>query len=260
MSARAALAVVTLGACGAVAPSAPAPPTSASATVDVAPAPMMPSAASATPAVSSGEAAEAAPRQPVSAAPSSSVPPPAGPPARTLRYQELFTGMLPYPGRLHVWQLELHPAGRFVLHTEDVAMTQGSLIEGRARRPVRRETLVHRSFSGTWGEAARGAVELRFEGEERPPIRCAWARVKTLSAGALMRPVGDAQGRWVPATRTSVEALGCDRSWLAPEATWSIEPQPVRLLFAPYPGLEYAHDNDDMVLQQGGVRRSPPDP
>jgi hypothetical protein len=67
---------------------------------------------------------------------------------------------------------------------------------------------------------------------------------------------------WKPAKRETLEVLKCDRAWLAPVPSWTglgwpgrrNHPQPDMLPFASMPGVEYAHENDDEIVQQGALR------
>jgi hypothetical protein len=180
---------------------------------------------------------------------------------RTLRYREIFTGALPFHARLRTWTLILGSGDRFAIVDESAEAPENSLIEGKAK-PFSPITVRARTeVSGTWRSGKKGAVDLTFDAAGRAPIHCIPAKIQALSPGAVLHliPIPDgngSRGTWKPATRRTVDVLSCERSWLAGEASWSDEPQPERLPFAELPGVEYAHDNDDMVVQKGGLRRS----
>ena len=217
----------------------PAPPPAASATVDAA-SPLPPPASSSILAV------------PIVA-------------ARTLRYRELFTGSLPFRAQLQTWTLILGKDARFVLTIERAETAENSLIAGKAR-PLDAPVILSRAdHAGTFTTRAGGAIELRFADPARAAVRCSPARVPALEPGAVLAltPIPGENSNhaiWKPSTRRGVDALRCERSWLAEQASWSDEPQPERLPFAELPGVEYAHDNDDMVVQKGGLRRLSPAP
>jgi hypothetical protein len=109
--------------------------------------------------------------------------------------------------------------------------------------------------AGTWTTEPDGAVRLFFADAAKTPIRCRPGHVAALAPGALLVVPPHVRAPWKPAGRAPVDVLACERAWLAAPASWTDEPQPERLPFAELPGIEYAHDNDDMVIQQGGLRR-----
>jgi hypothetical protein len=125
-----------------------------------------------------------------------------------------------------------------------------------AARPIGPVTpKVHERWAGTWTTEPDGGVRLVFEDAAKTPVRCRPGRVATLAPGALLVVPPHRRAPWKPAARKAVDVLSCERAWLAAPAAWADEPQPERLPFAELPGIEYAHDNDDMVIQQGGLRR-----
>ncbi|MFO0759866.1 MAG: hypothetical protein U0359_25500 [Byssovorax sp.] len=180
--------------------------------------------------------------------------------ARTLRYRELFTGALPYHARIETWTLTLSNDGRFMLARERGQATENSLIENKARPLGAIDSQSRLDIAGTFRTGERGAIDLYASGAEHPVVHCRPGRIQTLAPGATLRLVpipGENANRasWTPSERRLVEVLRCERAWLADQASWTDEPQPELLPFADLPGVEYAHDNDDMVVQKGGVRR-----
>ncbi len=174
---------------------------------------------------------------------------------RTLRYRELFTGALPHLARLQTWTLVLGVDGRMRLEHDVGEASQNSLRVGFAKPlgPVTR--LAHETHTGRWSSDGDGSVDLRFDGDAGAPLHCVAGRVSTLAGGALLVVPPHIHAPWKPARRQPVDVFKCDRAWLAAPASWQDEPQPTDLPFADLPGIEYAHDNDDMVIQQGGLRR-----
>jgi hypothetical protein len=100
-------------------------------------------------------------------------------------------------------------------------------------------------------------------------LQCRPEQVSVLLAGAALIPGKTTDGdekttaRWQPASRSRVEALRCDLAVDGAPASW-----PVRysmrewpLVFAApregAPGIEWAHENSDQVVQEGGYRWMP---
>jgi hypothetical protein len=179
-------------------------------------------------------------------------------PARRLRYRELFTGRLPYRAKLETWTLVLFADAKMLLEHDRADALENSLRVGVARPFGPLNELARERFTGTWGQEPGGGVRLAFDDGARAPVRCRSERVAVLAAGALLVVPPHAHAPWRPAARLPVDVLACERAWLAAPASWTDEPQPQRLLFAALPGVEYAHENDDMVVQQGGLRRIEP--
>ncbi len=174
----------------------------------------------------------------------------------TLSYRELFTGFLPGKTHIATWSMELRGDGGLTIVKTRASAPMNSLIVGRAKPLGAVIVSASTSLEGTWEEKGDDVTFHLASGA----LRCARTQVKALAAGALLVVTrGDDEdvghGAWRPPDRTEVLVLACAREGLASPPSWQEEPQPDRLLFAPLPGVEYAHDNDDMVVQMGGVRR-----
>lgn len=100
-------------------------------------------------------------------------------------------------------------------------------------------------------------------------LQCRPEHVSVLSAGAALVPGKRTDGdekttaRWQPSSRTRVEALGCDLALDGDPAMWRIRHSTREwpLVFAApregAPGIEWAHENSDQVVQEGGYRWMP---
>jgi hypothetical protein len=143
-------------------------------------------------------------------------------------------------------------------HTRGEARSN-SLRVGVARPLGTITTTLDESFVGSWVDReAGGGVTLAFDDAARRPTACTWDTRLVLAPGALLVVPPHQRAPWRPSARTPARVLACERAGLADAPTWSDEPQPERLLFGPDTGVEYAHCNDDMVVQQGGLRRIEP--
>jgi hypothetical protein len=130
-------------------------------------------------------------------------------------------------------------------------------VSGKAKPEGTVDVISRRHHAGNWEnrgcDAGNGYV-LHFDANAGSPLNCFWSTVDALPAHALLvhRPAG--RWEWMPAKREAVDVLKCDRAWLSSPPTWSAEPQPDMLPFRQSPGIEYAHENDDMVVQRGALR------
>jgi hypothetical protein len=185
-------------------------------------------------------------------------------PKRTLRYREMFTGVLPARTHVETWTLVLGEDGLARLEHEKGTAPGNNLRVGHAKPLGPIENTVHEVLDGHWIPSAGGAFELRLDAHNDEPLHCRPGRVKTLQPGAQLVVPPHLHAPWRPSARTMVDVVQCERGWAAEEAMWEDEPQPADLPFADLPGIEYAHCNDDMVVQQGGLRRlesaAPPSP
>jgi hypothetical protein len=125
-------------------------------------------------------------------------------------------------------------------------------------------------YAGT--ETAPGTWRLERLGAEEPGCRdavaeltltCKTAKVVVRPAGARLIPgkrtahEDIATPSWKPATRDTLTALRCQRSDGAlPREPFEDERWP--MVFAPGAGVEWAHENSDMVVQEGSYRRIAP--
>lgn len=97
-------------------------------------------------------------------------------------------------------------------------------------------------------------------------LRCRTDRASVLRAGATLVPgkkrADDhmSRPRWEPPGRDPVATLRCD---LSVDGTWPLRhvPREWPLMFAPArdsaPGIEWAHENSDMAVQEGAYRWMP---
>lgn len=157
---------------------------------------------------------------------------------------------MPGPGQVETWTLSLGANGRAKVEHDKATCAQNSLIAGKSKPLGALEPISHESVEGTF-TIVGGAVELVLDGNV---LHCDPKRVSILGAGASLVVPPHVHAPWRPAKRETIDVLACDRDGLAAPATWTDEPQPPYLPFAD-PPLEYAHENDDMVIQQGGLRR-----
>jgi hypothetical protein len=182
---------------------------------------------------------------------------------RTLRYRELFTGMAPYRTKLETWTLVLAPDGRMKVDHEVSEAAANNLRVGLARPLGPTKTILRESHAGRWTSGDSGRLDLVFDRDAgadpfsmiRAAVHCIKDQVAVLEPNARLVVPPHVHAPWKPSRRQSSDVLRCERAWMADPATWEDEPQPKELLFADAPGIEYAHDNDDMVVQQGGLRR-----
>ncbi|XXY48271.1 hypothetical protein WME91_50555 [Sorangium sp. So ce269] len=100
-------------------------------------------------------------------------------------------------------------------------------------------------------------------------LQCRPEQVSVLPAGAALVPGKRTDGdekttaRWQPSSRTRVEALRCDLALDGAPVIWrirySMREWPL-VFVAPReeaPGIEWAHENSDQVVQEGGYRWMP---
>jgi hypothetical protein len=168
----------------------------------------------------------------------------------------VFTGVLPWHARFETWTLTLGDDGRASLEHTRAEAAENSLVEGKTKPFGPMTTKFQQVLEGTFHESG-AALELQFE---TVSARCTRERTKALASNAVLVVHIDASknqghGEWKPKTRTSVDVFACTRDGIAGEPSWKDEPQPARLPFGAWPGVEYAHENDDMVVQKGGLRR-----
>jgi hypothetical protein len=174
---------------------------------------------------------------------------------RTLRYRELFVGEVSTVAQVTTWTLVLGDDARMQLDREAGEGPHNSLRVGVAGPLGAVRPTTHDRFEGTWSTLADGAIELRVQGGAVATVRCTPMRVAVLAAGALLVVPPHIHAPWRPPGRHVIAAFGCERKGIADAPTWSDEPQPEALPFVDMPGIEYAHDNDDMVVQQGALRK-----
>ncbi len=180
---------------------------------------------------------------------------------RTLRYREIFVGQLPRAAFVTTWTLVLGDDGRMLLDRVQGEAPPNSLRADRAKPLGVIRTMQEDGFEGTWVGTPGGAVELNVQSGGSPrTIHCTPMKVAVLAAGALLVVPPHVHAPWRPPARHVIAALGCERNGIADEAQWKDEPQPESLPFVDLPGIEYAHDNDDMVVQQGALRRLAEEP
>ena len=179
---------------------------------------------------------------------------------RTLRYRELFVGQLPRAAFVTTWTLILGDDGRMQLDRVEGEAPSNSL-RAEAAQPLGPIRAVQEDrFEGTWTSLPDGGAELNLQsGGSSGTVHCKPMHVAVLAPGALLVVPPHIHAPWRPPGRHVIAALGCERNGIAGEAFWKDEPQPESLPFVDLPGIEYAHDNDDQVVQQGALRRLPED-
>lgn len=175
--------------------------------------------------------------------------------APRLVFRDLHTGMLPGKATRRTWTL-IRDGATWVL---SVRVEQGA--NGRLDGSERVESRWTPDSEATYRGRAQGAagVELiRVLGEvpalpARLELACKAAKVATVAARAVLLG-GDACGnggpkpRWKPPERVPVTALLCSLGA-------SVSAFDAELAFAPAPGVEWAFENSDCVVQEGAFRR-----
>lgn len=174
------------------------------------------------------------------------------------RYREVFTGELSFRAKYTTYTLTLSSQdSRFQLIIERGEGSKNSIVIGK-NNPLQPTQVEVTEKLGRIETDAKGLV-LHFDDSKDPPIRCKKGSVMALSKGALLQlthitGTNSNRANWVPASRRSHQAYLCERGNIAPSAVCSDEPQPENLPFVALPGIEYVHENDDMVVQKGGLR------
>jgi hypothetical protein len=193
------------------------------------------------------------------------------------RYRELFTGMLPGRTQVETWTFRLDGnsastnEGRFELDHEIGKASHNTLVGGGGLGPREHASPLgpvevgnRKTYLGHWEQLDVGRILLRFEADAGSPVYCFWGgRVEALRPEALLMHLAADSWDWRPANRETIDVLKCDRAWLAGAPSWTSsgwpgrpnQPQPDMLPFAELPGLEYAHENDDEIVQQGALRK-----
>jgi hypothetical protein len=91
-------------------------------------------------------------------------------------------------------------------------------------------------------------------------------KVTVRPAGVVLVPGGrrndgtEAPARWNPPRERSVDALRCEIQQDANAPSWPLANEPALIFSATSPGIEWAHENSDMVVQAGAYREIVPAP
>lgn len=185
---------------------------------------------------------------------------PSGKPVATFSYHENFTGMMPGRTVRWSWVLELYAGNVAIIEREKWVGPQTSL-ELVPHFPLPAGTFTRESqdlFGARWTGSATSTLTLTLATDEAHPLACTTKAVDVMPSSARILTV-EVKDEWrstwaFKGARTRSSALACARGPLAEEAHWAIEPQPEGLLFAPPPGIEYAHESSGDSLQIGGLR------